>query len=331
MGTGLRALGSPVAVCCLAVWALNDHVLKEAWPGWVTGKLSDVTGLVVAPLLAATVLALLGVRRAPVWGSAAVVAGFVVVKGSGAGAAAVSAVWGLTGFPTRMVADGTDLLALPAVALAVVLWRRAASADPAESRRRWAEVLGLVLLPVGVLTTAATSCEVYEGVSAVVLAERTVRGEPGERVVLVRDDFTHDYVLDAAGGLRAAGSAESRRLGFGWSSPRRACDDDLRRCWRLADGSTVEGSLDGGRTWSDDLALDPADRAAALAGHDESCGEVPVSTLTGLVVLDDGHEVRVVVSASHTGIWIGGPGEEWRRVDGRTAGQQRPPGARRPA
>jgi hypothetical protein len=301
-------------VCCLVVWVLNDHVLKEAWPGWVTGKLSDVTGLVVAPLLAATVLALLGVRRPLGWGSSAVVAGFVVVKASVAGAAAVSAAWGLTGFPTRMLADPTDLLALPAVSLAVVLWQRAAAADAADARRRWSAALGVALLPVGVLTTAATSCDAYEGVYDVVLAERVVRGEPAERVVAVRDDFSYVYVVDA-GGVRAATSPESRSLGYGFSSPRRACTE-AGLCWRVADGSTVEGSLDDGRTWSDDLALDAGDRAAALEGHEESCGEVPVSTLTGVAVLDDGQDVRVVVAASHTGIWIGGPGEEWRRIDG---------------
>jgi hypothetical protein len=40
----------PVALVALAVLVLNDHVLKSMLPGLVTGKLSDVAGLVVAPL-----------------------------------------------------------------------------------------------------------------------------------------------------------------------------------------------------------------------------------------------------------------------------------------
>jgi hypothetical protein len=40
----------PVALAALAVLILNDQVLKAAWPGPVTGKLSDVAGLIVAPL-----------------------------------------------------------------------------------------------------------------------------------------------------------------------------------------------------------------------------------------------------------------------------------------
>ena len=45
--TALRALAHPGSVLALVVLVLNDHVLKQAWPGLVTGKLSDVAGLVV--------------------------------------------------------------------------------------------------------------------------------------------------------------------------------------------------------------------------------------------------------------------------------------------
>lgn len=40
----------PVALGALIVLVINDQVLKATWPGFVTGKLSDVAGLVVAPL-----------------------------------------------------------------------------------------------------------------------------------------------------------------------------------------------------------------------------------------------------------------------------------------
>ena len=60
----VRALASPGFVLALVVLVLNDHVLKQAYPGWVTGKLSDVAGLVVAPLLLAVPLTLLRVPRA---------------------------------------------------------------------------------------------------------------------------------------------------------------------------------------------------------------------------------------------------------------------------
>ena len=40
----------PVALGALGLLVLNDRVLKSAWPGPVTGILSDVAGLILAPL-----------------------------------------------------------------------------------------------------------------------------------------------------------------------------------------------------------------------------------------------------------------------------------------
>jgi hypothetical protein len=53
VAAALRALASPLTIGSLALLALNDHVLKRAWPSFVTGKLSDVSELVVAAVLLA--------------------------------------------------------------------------------------------------------------------------------------------------------------------------------------------------------------------------------------------------------------------------------------
>jgi hypothetical protein len=45
----------PVALAAIALLILNDHVLKRAFPGGVTGKLSDFAGLTFFPLLLAAV------------------------------------------------------------------------------------------------------------------------------------------------------------------------------------------------------------------------------------------------------------------------------------
>ena len=52
-----------MALLAVAVLVLNDHVLKEVWPGVLTGKLSDVAGLVFFPLLLLAVIDLLGATR----------------------------------------------------------------------------------------------------------------------------------------------------------------------------------------------------------------------------------------------------------------------------
>src|SRR3712207_2662164 len=133
--TSLRALAHPGAVLALVVLVVNDHVLKDAWPGWVTGKLSDVAGLVVAPLLLAVVLTLLRAPQAVPVALAATGAGFTFCKTSAFGAAVTSDVWSLFGTPTMIRADVTDLLALPALCAA---WRvhRAAASDAGGDWRR---------------------------------------------------------------------------------------------------------------------------------------------------------------------------------------------------
>jgi hypothetical protein len=150
-----RALLHPAWLASLFVLALNDHLLKGSGllPGVLTGKLSDVVGLVVAPLLLA---ALLGVRSFRAWVACHVAVGavFAAIQLSAAAADGWSALMGLCGFPWVITRDPTDLLALPA--LAASLWgflpvmRRSAAANA----RRAAET---GVAAVGLLLCAATS------------------------------------------------------------------------------------------------------------------------------------------------------------------------------
>ena len=41
----------PMSVCMLWLWLLNDHIFKDLWGNALTGKLSDISGLVVFPLM----------------------------------------------------------------------------------------------------------------------------------------------------------------------------------------------------------------------------------------------------------------------------------------
>jgi hypothetical protein len=55
----------PVILAAIALFIVNDHVFKPAYPGWLTGKLSDVAGLVFFPVLVASIAELVApaVRR----------------------------------------------------------------------------------------------------------------------------------------------------------------------------------------------------------------------------------------------------------------------------
>jgi len=115
------SLGSALWWCCLGVLLLNDHVLKGGGvvPGWLTGKLSDFAGLVVAPVLAC---ALLGCRSRGrrLLGFAQVVTPFVGIKLSGDFARAVEGVTRSLGSSWRLWVDATDLMALVVLPVA---WR----------------------------------------------------------------------------------------------------------------------------------------------------------------------------------------------------------------
>ena len=151
----------PVVLAALALLILNDHVLKQAAPSPVTGKLSDVAGLIVLPVLlvAAWELALrTGGRHGGsgrlVAGAAVVISGigFAIVKTQPAGAEAFGLLLGaaqwLLALPMHMalaqpvpgvvaahvLADPTDLLALPA--LVVAFWAATGSTGRPPRLRR---------------------------------------------------------------------------------------------------------------------------------------------------------------------------------------------------
>jgi hypothetical protein len=141
----------PVAAFALVVLVLNDHVLKEHAAGtpwaFVTGKLSDVAGVLFLPVLVVACVELVAslARRyrgpSPALAATvavAVVVAFSLMKTWGPAADAYRVVLGalqwpyfavvaaasgapLPGvMPVRHVVDATDLVALPAAAWVVV-------------------------------------------------------------------------------------------------------------------------------------------------------------------------------------------------------------------
>jgi hypothetical protein len=145
------ALRTPFIVAMLLLWALNDHVLKATFANDITGKLSDVAGLAVFPLIPLAcyeIAASLRGHAAPhahavLWGGL-VSAGLVMVLintstvcadayrvGLGAAQWPFRILWsGMTGegvaelSRVRLTMDPTDVWTLPALWLP---WRAARS------------------------------------------------------------------------------------------------------------------------------------------------------------------------------------------------------------
>jgi hypothetical protein len=128
----------PVTLLAVAVLVVNDWLLKP-WlgPCALTGKLSDLAGLVFAPVVlsAAVGLALHGAaglgapvdpslsRRRLVLCTAATGAVFAAVKLDAGAARVLADVISRLGRPAAIYLDRTDLLCLPALALALWIGR----------------------------------------------------------------------------------------------------------------------------------------------------------------------------------------------------------------
>jgi len=138
------ALLSPRWLAAVAVLAVNDHIVKNVAPGVVSGKLSDLAGMVVAPALLACVLAVRS-RGGLLACHVAVGAVFALLKIS-----STAAGW----WPWRVVVDPTDLIALPMLMIGW-RWLLPAMQRPltATARAGLATVAGCL----GLLVCAATS------------------------------------------------------------------------------------------------------------------------------------------------------------------------------
>lgn len=130
----------PLAVVALMTLILNDQVLKRRWPGLLTGKLSDIAGLVFLPLLVISIceLARAAARRPWRVGDRGVVAvaatvaiGFAATKLSTAIGSTYGDIlgwlrWPLIGHWSRIAIsdDPTDVLCTPGLVVAWIESRR---------------------------------------------------------------------------------------------------------------------------------------------------------------------------------------------------------------
>ncbi|MBE8516294.1 hypothetical protein ILP97_01985 [Amycolatopsis sp. H6(2020)] len=315
-GVFLRWLGHPLTIGATTVLLLNDHVFKQVWPGLVTGKLSDVAGLVAAPPVLGLLLGLVLAGRTAA--AAAVLltgAGFALVKLTAAGAGVASAAWSVVNGPSVILADPTDLVALPALGLSWWAWRRASAAPPRALGVRLAAAV-----PFTVLAITATSAP-GEHVPAV----ESVRSE-GTQVVIEADGGFYGSV-SGVDGWRFLSEAPPTP----WPKPGKqveACAPEAAaHCYRVHGADVVDDTrggrllgvdetTDAGRTWHTAWEV-PAVRwefvqrqhpfpAAILNVSKLASTEISVRAVAG------GHQV--IVANGVEGLAVRGADGTWRRL-----------------
>jgi len=126
----MNRLMRPLPLLAIALLVINDHVLKQAYPGVLTGKLSDFAGLFFFPLFLGDLLR----RRSLVGVCLATAVVFALVKTTAIGHEIYCVGLGALQWPfrvlnaghavalkrVRMTMDATDLVALVGVPLAFV-------------------------------------------------------------------------------------------------------------------------------------------------------------------------------------------------------------------
>ncbi|MER7457084.1 hypothetical protein [Micromonospora sp. NPDC126480] len=314
----LAWLGHPATVLALVVLVVNDHLLKPAIPGPVTGKLSDVAGLVLAPPLVAVLLTLLAprlpVRAAAAVGLVSVGAGFALVKASGYAAEVASAAWTALAGPSLVRADPTDLLTLPALGLAWWSWTRAHRRPVGVRAVRVVRLV--VLLPSAMLAVAATSAVHYP----YALGASALDGRPAISIDAGCCDSWPEtpaagrwWVGDAgAGSWRLADKSETARLND--AEPPR-CTPEGDRCYRVVAGHLrVEESDDKGRSWRTAWEISDAQREPLARRYpDPGDPDRHFSSRDPVVFATDGGH-SVIVANGRDGFAIRHPDGRWERA-----------------
>jgi hypothetical protein len=314
----------PVTLLGIVVLAVNDHLLKAHYPGLLTGKLSDLAGLVVAPPLLALALVPVVPRRSPVLAARAALtltaACFTAVKASAAGAQAASAVWEVVSGPSVVLADRTDLVALPAVGLAGWAWRRARRRPPSTATLRRIGVL--VVLPAAAAAVAGTTAP-YSPEAVAVGAWRGMI-VAGQANVFDRDRQPEVWRLSADGRVwrwmtPAEESAfQKERLDQDFRAGQSCVPGNSGRCYRIVPGHLmVLESADGGATWSTSWQVPDGRRTYLARQHrDLRPGDVvahlSAQAVAVLPVADDGH--LVVVANGPDGFAVRDASGRWERV-----------------
>ena len=308
-------LAHPVSIAALVVMVVNDHLLKQAYGSWWTGKLSDAAGLVFFPALVGLVVAFvaprLGWRATVAVALGATATGFAWVKVTQGGAAAASDALSALAGPSLLRADATDLLALPFLALAA--W--AATRPPLAQKWRV-----IAVLPVAVLASAATSQDT-SGPTGIVSVQSW-----GTGVATAESEITEQpspalaewWIADEAGG-------EFRPIAVGDSIPNMPGETldclawDQVVCYRVyADHLGVERSVDGGETWTVDWEI-PEDQRIELTKQRVGTGNYEETDLAYLETMEvavvgnqDGY--HVYAANGMDGVSVRNPDGTWERI-----------------
>ncbi len=154
-GELLAPLADARFLVALVVLIVNDQYLKTAYGNWLTGKLSDVAGLIILPVVVGVAFQAIGLRRYIATACGVVGLWFAAMKVSAVAAARTEWLFEvISRRPSTIVVDPTDLLGLAGL---IVAARVLAVPRPLFTRRQF----GYLSLVVAAFACTATSGPEY--------------------------------------------------------------------------------------------------------------------------------------------------------------------------
>ena len=306
----LAWLSHPVSVAAIAVLVLNDHVLKETFGTWWTGKLSDFAGVVFFPALLAVAIAAAAPRarhpRVVLASTVATGVGFAWVKATAVGATTASAVWSEAAGTSVILRDATDLVALPMLGLAAYIAFRA--------KPRREVFVATIVVPFAVIATVATGAP--PDPSATVLAE-----DPAGWVVVVERGGTYGYSpvyqrQPDGSWVDIATQWENETLGDQLTTTTLSCvPAEPTQCFRpLAGRIGVEASADGGDTWRVDWQLSASQLDTLREAYDIARNDRTSLTTWGVGVIETPGGYEVLAANGDDGLAKRGIDGTWVRT-----------------
>jgi hypothetical protein len=309
----------------VALALLNDHVLRQYWPSWWTGKLSDLAWLVFAPFLLTVLLAWLIPprlrQREKLVGWLAfgfVGIGFALAK-------TIPAVHGLTkgaletliGGQVTLIVDPTDLVTLPALLIGWFVWRQANEERIRLRPRGW------VVLVLGALATVATSPPFYDyGINCV--------GEVHSSLFALSKGYGPIKVYTSNdGGL----TWQNESLPAGLT--RLNCDLRQKEIWevsysvnlpiqyRFHQGEGIVRSDDGGQSWTQEFDLSEFGSEARSIYYEQHTPPKRGEDATGVVRIMSGpldafldtKTGHLIVAMGHDGVLVRLADGQWQWVE----------------
>jgi hypothetical protein len=274
-------LTQPVSLAAILILLVNDHILRQFWPSWLSGKLGDFAWLFFFPVALAAVVS---------WAVPVRMQGQVQVTGMLAFGltgtiftlaktlpffheAVVKAASQAFGFPVGWLRDPSDLIALSALAASWLWWRR--TPEPQNQARNSGRTPAWLLLTAAVLLTVANAAQPEAGIGCLRTAENQISACSAYACYSSTD-----------GGLTWSTSNESGQvLGcptwyYGQDPSEFIILDPGNASiqYRSNPGERIERSSDGGQIWQVEYELRPTKQAERAYAFKSSGGNAIIAS-----------------------------------------------------